>query len=131
MAVIAAASLSAQEFELVESSFTAVDRVSGGDFSLELLMVSGPVPAEPVQGGDFSVSQPDHWPVVLDETTTLSLVVLPDGRLELRFSGAVAGAVVESSPDLKDWQPVQAGPTDGSPMPVEPSGNQRYFRTRR
>lgn len=131
MAMVAAASLSAEEFELVDSSFTAVDRASGGDFSLELALLAGPVPAEPVEGGDFSVAGPDPWPVVLDQTTSLSLVVRPDGRLELRFSGPFAGAMLEASSDLEAWNPVPERPADGSPWPIEPTGNQRYFRIRR
>ena len=131
MSMVAAASLSAEEFELVDSSFTAVDRARGGDFSLELALLAGPVPAEPVEGGDFSVAGTDPWPMVLDATTALSLAIRPDGRLELRFSGPFAGAMLEASSDLVNWNSVPISPADGSPVPVEPTGNQRYFRIRR
>ncbi len=129
--LISATHLPAEEFELIDSPFIAVDRVSGGDFTLELAPLVGPVPTEPLSGGEFVVTGPDFWSMLLDETAAIRILLLPDGRFELRFSGPVAGAALEVSANLESWTPAIEALTNSEPLTLEPLPEQRFFRLRR
>lgn len=123
----------ADEFELVDSTFSPVVSAAGGDFSVAFQPVESFSISEPLTGGEFVSEGPELIPPPADESALPALVLElgGDGVVRLAWGIEAAGAVLESSEDLLAWRaeaPVLEGAGTRS---VQPSAGARFFRLRR
>lgn len=124
----------AQEFELVESSFTPCILASGGEFEVALQTSTSPVGSDPVEGGEFSLLGPAIlMPEVQGgELPALLVERLPGGAVRIAWDALAAGFALESSADLRSWVVESGGSLTGpGAQTVSTAGPWRYYRLRR
>ncbi len=123
----------ADEFELVDSTFSPAVSAGGGEFSVALQPVESVSISEPLTGGEFSSEGPELGPPTVEESALPALVLELgiDGALRLEWGSEAVGAVLESSDNLVLWR-VEAATLGGAgSRPVLPSSGARFFRLRR
>lgn len=131
--VLMATARAADEFELVDSTFSPVAVAAGGEFSVALQPVESVSISEPLTGGEFS-SDPLELvlpPVEESALPALALQLGIDGVVQLSWGIEAAGAALESSENLVAWR-VEVPALDGAgTRAVVPSAGVRFFRLRR
>jgi hypothetical protein len=125
---------SAQEFELIESSFTPATIAAGGEFEVAIQSCTLPVGSDPPQGGEFSLLGP---PILVPEQEggeppALLVGRLPGGAVQIAWDAPAAGFVLESSSDLRNWVVESEGSLTGAgALTVSTAEPGRYYRLRR